>query len=745
MSTSLHIMILAVLMISPIVFDTGLSAQPSPLCPNNLHPDYHYGSDRIVATTRTQLAILRHGTTTWEYHDAPYPTRHWRDYSFGVYHANGDTVLGRLIYRAGRDDQQGHLELVRSVDEGRTWIRFYGPVWNRYHIQFVSGYTILVQSSVQDTCAAMTIDDAGNVRSCLQITTPFIEECVPAPDHTYLLCRHHYDNIENHDYGGSRLTVDRNGTLSKTLLPGFHGTASTTDGPVPYRRIVDRLILYHPGGQDTIIVPDWFITAGGIALFDTSIYAQWTLSDPESGVPLSAIHRWKIGRGKQQDVSWYPSCGDSPVVHGDTVIWCDFDGLRYRTKGSERLDSIPFPFGWVAPAEVSWIDGSLCYYLGRGERQSGVPDIYRLLAVTADDTLHRNLFILPFTSRTSCLGSKASYGGTEIRSLIHYDEPARNMQVFDITPRNGTTLRYEYEDSSAIQYWYEVGDTVWYYQAGELYMKASGHPPRSLWPLHTIISGPIVSMAYYRDGLFILTRSGYYPHDSTIVLKCSFDTDTSIRITRILAWDSPSAIAERLVPMDSCLAVSGLPDSVDYGSIDGIRFDHPAYHGVVSRQGPIACILRSLDEKGRYEICATTTGRSLTPVDTIPFHPYRTIIGAYLMNGSIAVVTNEGTWLFPSIPVGTITGTGGTDREASDPRDLHDHSPISIRLPYNVDVDPSSAYRQVGIYDITGRQIATLSIAPDATTLSLRNLNKGTYVMVIPDMDSPIVRTIIVE
>lgn len=744
MHTAPRIVILVAFMFGSIVFSAGMSAQPVPLCSNNLHPSYYYGRDCIVATTQTQLAVQRHGTTTWEYRDAPYPARHWGSYVFQVYYANGDTVRAFLAYLARKYDGQNRLELLRSTDEGRTWTSFYQQERTDYHVQFASGYTVLVQSRVRDTCAAMAIDDAGAIRSCLQITTPFIRECTPAPDHTYLLCRHYYDNIDDYDYGGSLIRVEGDGLLSKIRLPGSIGTASTTTGPVPYQRIRDRLIVYHQERQDTIIVPEWFVTLGGMALFDSSLYALGIQQDPKSETTSFTVNRWRIG-SRQQDVSSYPSCWDSPFVRGDTLLWCDFDGLRYQTKGNEHLNSIPFPPGLITPVSVSWADSSLCYYLRRGDRTSDAPDIYRLLTVSPDDTLHRNLFVLPYRTGTSCLGSRTSHDGTEIRSLIHYQDTARRIQVLDISPRNGATARYEYEDSAAIQFWYEVGDTTWYCQAGTLFMKTPGFEPRSLLTLRTVI-GPVTSMACYRGDLFLLGRFGYYPDDSSIVLKCSFRTDTAVQVMRMLAWDSRSAYPERLVVMDSCLTISGLPDDVDHGTtVDGIRFDLPAYHGTVTRQGSIACVLRRLEEKGRYEVCTTTAGRSLIPLDTIPFHPYRAVLGAYLLGRSIAIVSDEGTWLFPSKPLGTTTEIREADHGYSNLKDKQHHDAVAIHLPYEMNVGPSSSYRHIRIHDVGGSLAGMVTIPPGATAVPLRNLNRGTYVVIIPDIKDPIVRTIIVE
>lgn len=745
MSIILNTTMLIALVIGSIVFDTGIHAQPAPLCDNNLHPSIYYGQDRIVATTKTQLAVLRHSATTWEYRDAPYPVRYWRHYEFGVYYANNDTVLAWMIYLPNAGDPRNILQLVRSVDEGRTWTPFYRSESIDYHIGFVSGYTVLLKSRVQDTCAAMTIDDTGTMRSCLQITTPFIHGYTAAPDHTYLLCMHHYDNVENYDYGSSMITVDRDGILSKTLLHGFIDPAWTAEGPVAYRRVEDRLILYYRSRQDTIAVPTWFSTPNGFALFDSTLWAQddpgWNL---ESNTPIFTVQRWRIG-AKQQDVKRYPSCWDLPSVRNDRLVWCDFDGLRYVTKDSDRIDVVPYPAGFIAPISVSWADGSLCYYLDRGQRTSDAPNTYRLLAVDPDDTLRRNLHILPYRLRTSCLGSRTGRNGTESCSLIDYDDTAQTIRVYDLAPGNGATLRYEYEDSAAIQYWYEVADTTWYYQNGELFMMTPDRERRSLCTLHTVICGPIVSTAYYRGDLFLLGRSGYYPYDSSFVLKCSFRTNTTVHLTRMFAWDSPSSTSERLVVMDSCLTISGLPDSVDIGTtIDGIRFDRPPLSDVITRQGPTTCLVRRLEERGRYEI-STTSGRSLTPVDTISFHPYRTILGAYLMNGSIAIVTNEGTWLFPSVPMGVITDVAESNGPGPAAGGRRRHDAIAIRLPHEIPVESSSSHRQAKIYDIRGRLVSTPTIPPNAGTISIRNLDTGTYVVIIPDFDGSVVRTVMVE
>lgn len=555
-------------------------------------------------------------------------------------------------------------------------------------------------------------------------------------DGSYALCTFYQSS------GGYRIVVDTNGIITAIPLQ-MMDVAWTEDGPVPYWRGNNTLTFDYPSGPVTIGFEFPFNPEGTIAFFDGKVYSRGSIPSPiykEAGLPC--VFTWDTS-GTMPRVRSFVSGWQNPTIHNDTMTWGNWIGIQYVVKGMSNTVPRNYDLGWLEPQVCTWIDSTLCYYSGKVLFTTELAYDLQFLSFTVSDSIRRALSILPFRPGTPIFGVDATSGGNERNILIGQNYKKNVMEVFDIRPSKSPSLLYE--GGELIQFWYQANDTVWCNRYGGLFVSVKGQAWRQFGTLGSLSGRNVYSMARYMDNLYMIAEGPGFGKDSSVLLRYSFHPDSSNRMDRIIAWKNPSygAFAE-LVAMDSSLTITGLHDSIALATTyDGLHIDHPRFPGQITQQGRTRVVIHPLT-LGSYEI-ATTSGRSLIPVDTISFHPYRTILGAYLMNGSIAIVTNEGTWLFPSAPMGTITNVAESESPGTTMGRLRRHDAIAIRLPYEVSAVSSPFFRNVAIYDINGQLVSSENIPPGNTGFTVDDLPRGSYFIHISQPDGFEIRHYLVE
>lgn len=726
-----------------------MAAQPLPIHRNTTISAFLRTQDQTITYTQTQLAVRHHGSTIWQVHDMPYDTARALYDGPYVFHAAADTILAVRYTQYAPPATSVRLAVFKSEDGGKTWREFFHVSTTEKSsnncVRYLSGHVVVFYNDEQGILHSESIGPDGRVRYRLEFGKTRLATTTVPLDGSYCICTL-YQSMNS-----CRIVVDTNGIISSTPIPTM-GSAWTETGLVPYQRFDRKLVFHYPTGPVTIEFAFPFDPQGTIALFDGKVYTSGVVPSPiyrEADLP--GIYTWDTS-GRLPRVRSFVGGWQNPAVHGDTMTWGNWTGIQYIVKGTDSVISANYGLGWMDVNNSSgwletqactWIDSSLCYYPGKILFTTEPTYNLHFLSLTASDSIHSDLSILPFRPGLPVYGMDATSGGNERRLLVDRNYEKDVTEVYDIRPSRPPSLRYE--GSELIQFWYQANDTVWCNRYGGLFMSVQGQDWRLLGTLGSLSGRNVYSMARYMGYLYLIAEGSGYSKDSSVLLRYSLHPDSSGHVTRIIAWKNPSygAFAE-LVTMDSSLTITGLHDSITLGTTyDGLHVDHPRFPGPITQQGRTRVVVRPMTF-GTYEI-ATTSGRSLTPVDTIPFHPYRTILGAYIMKGSIAIVTNEGTWLFPSIPLGSTTNVEESGRHGTGSKGRQSHEAISIRLPYDISVAPSPFTRQIDIYDIDGRLVSSHSIAPGNTHLVLREIPRGAYFIHIPEPDGPDIRRYLVE
>jgi len=721
----------------------NLSGQPVPLFRNNLEAKFHFERDQVIAYTPTQIAIRRHEDTTWQIHDLPYSVDTHFGAGLDVYHASGDTILAicseytlELVRRA---------KLFRSIDGGRTWEVFH--LHDHYcYALYVSGRTILIDYDVSGPATVTVVDDAGNVSSTAKLDSYHqLGQFMVSSDRLHALYR------DNH-HRTWRLSFDDDLQLviSKPIL--CHGLMATQEGPTGFWFAGEKIVLYYPDRTDTIGRPLRFQISSTTALFDTRIYlpAYGKLDGTEPDfwhkLYLLSLHPNAV------NTDFIFSVFDNPTVHGDTLFWGDHTRFRYVVHGSDSVHTVDGPDGWSKPAAVSWIDGALCYYMGREAITSHVPDLCNLLTVDPDAPLGAVVQGLPFTlDQMGLLGSKVVNGSSELRTVIKTDYPSYQRSVYDIDPVHGASLRGEFTDGTYIPLlaWHERNDTVWFCRRDPslektlLIMQLPNRYQRIIGSLNQPDDRrryDVLSINSYRGSVYLLCEidGGF------VVLKCTPNYSTISPVIKVLELPLPRWNQRyRLIVMDSCLTVSGVHDESSHcTTYDGIAFDKPAFGDIVTRQETTNIVLRHSRSEGRYKVYSTTSGVSLTALGTIYFHQNRAVLGAYVVNGGLAVATDEGTWLLPLQPF----VPAGVDDTVEYRITQSTPTPANvIRLPYEMTFSPSPFIRQADIYDAGGRLVSTRTVSPGSASITLDGLPTGSYFICIPGQAGLDIRRYLME
>lgn len=724
-----------------------LSGQPVVLFQNNLEAKFHFERDQVIAYTPTQIAVLRHGSTEWRYYDLPYN----KDTPFtttpDVYHASGDTILVVCFDRDAASVLR--TTLFRSTNGGRTWDDFYRHDRSSLAL-YVSGHTILIDRNPRGSDPVTVVNDAGSILATATLNNySGMSYYMTSADRRYALCRDIY-------YRTWRLSFEDDGhfVTSEPIL--CHGLMATLDGPIGFRLIGShddgKVYLFYRDRTDTIDRPPTFRNGGVTALFDAKIYLLGYNTIDGIGPD-----RWYMLRKQPLDPTASNtdvifSVFDNPTVQGDTLFWGDHTRFRYVVHGSDSVHTVDGPDGWSKPAAVSWIDGALCYYMGREAITSYVPDFCDLLTVDPDAPLGAVVQSLPFTlDQTVFLGSKVVNGSNELRTAIKTDYPSYQRPVYDIDPVHGASLREEFTDGTYIPIlaWHERNDTVWFCrrdpssQETLLIMQLPNRYQRIVGSLQPPDRGTntIISIDSYRGSIFLMCEIDGIP----TLLKCTPRSWTTSPINKVLElpprqnWNQ----RYRLVVMDSCLTVSGVRDETLYcTTYDGTTFNAPAFGDIVTQQGNTNIVLRGNRAEGRYNVHSTTSGMSLTALGTIYFHPDRTILGAYTVHGGVALVTDEGTWLLPLRP---FVPTGVEDIMES-PIARHTPTPASaVQLPYEMTFSPSPFIRHIDIYNVDGRLVSTETVPPGNSSIMLAGLPAGSYFICIPGQTGLDIRRFLME
>lgn len=721
----------------------NLSGQPVSLFQNNVEATFHFERDQVIAYTLTQIAVRRNGSTTWQVHDLPYNTDTKYAAIPEVYHANGDTILVACFEWMTTSTRR--TTLFRSVDGGRTWRAFY--LHNRScRALYISGQTVLIDGYSLGSTPITVVDDAGHISSTTKLDNyPGLNRFMISSDRRYALCEG--------NYGVRRLSFDDDQQLVISEPFYCHGLMATQEGPAGFWHTGENTILYYPDRTDTIPTPPTFRGGGSTALFDAQLYllGYGTLDGTGPDYWYRLLRQPLDPNIYSDDFTF--SVFDNPTVHGDTLFWGDHTRFRYVVRGNDSIHTIDCPDGWSKPAAVSWIDGALCYYMGREAITSYVPDFCNLLTVDPDAPLGAVVQDLPFTlGQTTILGSKVVNGSSELRTAIHTDYPSHKRLVYDIDPVQGASLRDEIIDGSdaLLLAWHERNDTAWfcrYDPSSEkilLIMQLPNHYQRSLGALSKSDDQRrynVTSIHSYRGSVFILCEVD----GGSVLLKCTPSSWATSPIVKVL--DLPALMSwnrrYQVAVMDSCLTVSGADGETPYSTTyDGITFDTPNFGDIVTQQGNTNIVLRGNKPEGRYNVYSTTSGISLTALGTIYFHQNRKILGAYTVNGGIAVATNEGTWLLPLRP---FVPTGVEDALAwraarREPIPAH-----TIRLPYQMTFDPSPFIRQIDIYGPNGQLVATRTVSPGSVSITLNELPIGSYFVCIPGQTGLDVRRYLTE